>query len=386
MLYEIKNIFHFIILFQCLFFASFLLPKIKEKKYSNLILIIFLSAIIIVQIGGIGIYFVDVRNLLYNVFPQFYYLVFPFRYLFIPVLYLYVLSLSSKDFTYKKIYNLHFAPFLVIFCLVLFRNVMADPERLQEQILDFSLFNDTESQIYDLIELLQFLSYAIASFILLNNYARRIRNFYSSVERINLSWLKLVVIGFIIWKTVLSIDSILWNYIQYKVVEYTCYILYISAQIIFLVFLSMMFQKGLKQIVIFSVDNWHHSKGGKYEKTLLSEYRKEDYRNRILQYMEIAKPHLDPTISLQKLADALSIPSHHFSQVLNSEFKQNFFDFINSYRIKESKKILSELKSNKKTILEILYESGFNSKSVFNTAFKKHTGLTPTQYRQYENS
>jgi len=248
------------------------------------------------------------------------------------------------------------------------------------------LFNDIESQIYDLIELIQFLTYALASFMILNNYALRIRNFYSSIERINLSWLKFVVIGFIVWKTVLTIDTILWNYIHYTVVKYTCYILYIFAQIIFLVFLSVMFQKGLKQTVIFSVNNWHHSKGGKYEKTLLSEYIKEDYRNRILQYMETAKPHLDPTISLQKLTDALSIPSHHLSQVLNSEFKQNFFDFINLYRIKESKKILSELKSNKKTILEILYESGFNSKSVFNTAFKKHTGLTPTQYRQYENS
>lgn len=386
MLYEIKNIFHFIILFQCVFFASFLLSKIKEKKYSNLILIAFLSSIIIVQIGGIGIYFVELRNLLYNFFPQFYYLIFPFRYLFIPVLFLYVVSLSRKDFVYKKIYNLHFAPFLVVFCVVLLRNVMADPELLREQILDFSLFNDTESQVYDLIELLQFLFYAIASFVILNSYARRIKHFYSSIERINLSWLKLVVIGFIVWKTVLSIDAFLYHYIEYKVVEYTFYTLYVAAQIVFLVFLSVMFLKGLQQPVIFSFINGNNNKGEKYKKTLLAESRKVMYRKKIEHYMETAKPYLDPTLSLHELAEVLSISSHHLSQVINSEFKQNFFDFINSYRINESKKILSSNDSNEKTVLEILYESGFNSKSVFNSAFKKQTGLTPTQYRKVENT
>ena len=88
MIYDIKNIFHFIILFQCLFFSWFLVTKRKEKKNSNLILIAFLSSIIIVQIGGIGIYFIELRNFLYNFPPQFYYLIFPFRYLFIPILYL----------------------------------------------------------------------------------------------------------------------------------------------------------------------------------------------------------------------------------------------------------------------------------------------------------
>jgi len=128
MIYDIKNIFHFIILFQCLFFSWFLVSKRKEKKNSNLILIAFLSSIIIVQIGGIGIYFIELRNFLYNFLPQFYYLIFPFRYLFIPILYLYVLSLSRKDYIYKKIYNLHFVPFLLIFCVVLFRNILANPD------------------------------------------------------------------------------------------------------------------------------------------------------------------------------------------------------------------------------------------------------------------
>ena len=60
----------------------------------------------------------------------------------------------------------------------------------------------------------------------------------------------------------------------------------------------------------------------------------------------------------------------------------NFFDFINQFRIDEARSILKNPEKKQFTVLEILYEVGFNSKSSFNTAFKKHTGLTPTQYRK----
>ena len=102
--------------------------------------------------------------------------------------------------------------------------------------------------------------------------------------------------------------------------------------------------------------------------------------------MKNDKPFLDPALCLSDLASKLSIPPHHLSQVLNTCFNQNFFDFINSYRIKESKELLSIQAPIKKTILEIIYETGFNSKSVFNNAFKKYTGMTPSQFRKFNNS
>jgi len=102
--------------------------------------------------------------------------------------------------------------------------------------------------------------------------------------------------------------------------------------------------------------------------------------------METQKPYLDPTLCLNNLAEKLAIPTHHLSQVLNICLNQNFFDFINSYRIKESRRLLSEQDPRKKTIIEILYQTGFNSKSVFNVAFKKYTGMTPSQFRKLQNS
>jgi len=98
--------------------------------------------------------------------------------------------------------------------------------------------------------------------------------------------------------------------------------------------------------------------------------------------MDDEKPYLDPFLNIKMLKKKLSIQAHQLSQVINTSFSKNFFDFINSYRVEESKKLLTKYSPQEKTILEILYDCGYNSKSVFNTAFKKHTGLTPTQYRE----
>ncbi|MCD4693709.1 MAG: helix-turn-helix domain-containing protein [Calditrichales bacterium] len=107
---------------------------------------------------------------------------------------------------------------------------------------------------------------------------------------------------------------------------------------------------------------------------------------KLISFMKSEKKYLIPDLTLNELAEKVSIPPFHLSQILNTCLNQNFFDFINSYRIEESKKLLSEHSSNKKTILEIIYETGFNSKSVFNNAFKKYTGMTPSQFRNIQNS
>ena len=72
------------------------------------------------------------------------------------------------------------------------------------------------------------------------------------------------------------------------------------------------------------------------------------------------------------------------SELINRAFNQNFFDFINSYRIEEAKKMLTYDSDERRTVLEVLYDSGFNSKSAFNNAFKRNTGITPTEYRKHQ--
>lgn len=97
--------------------------------------------------------------------------------------------------------------------------------------------------------------------------------------------------------------------------------------------------------------------------------------------METERPYLADDISLESLARRLSLPERTLSRILNHHFNMNFFEFINHYRIGEAKRLLADPEQSCKTIMEILSEAGFSSKSTFNTIFKKKVGQTPSQYR-----
>jgi YesN/AraC family two-component response regulator len=97
------------------------------------------------------------------------------------------------------------------------------------------------------------------------------------------------------------------------------------------------------------------------------------------------KPFLNPTISISDVAKLLNVNAQHLSQVINEKAKLNFSDFINSYRIKLAKEILNSPEYNKLTIDAIAEKAGFNSKSPFYIAFKKHTGMTPKAFISLQN-
>ena len=86
-------------------------------------------------------------------------------------------------------------------------------------------------------------------------------------------------------------------------------------------------------------------------------------------------------IRLIQTARQLDMPVRELSLLINRLLNQHFFDFVNSFRIRKAMEMLKDPGKKEFTVLEILYEVGFNSKSSFNTAFKKYTQLTPTQYR-----
>jgi AraC-like DNA-binding protein len=98
-------------------------------------------------------------------------------------------------------------------------------------------------------------------------------------------------------------------------------------------------------------------------------------------YMTEKKPYLDPSLTIQELSNQIDIPVRDLSVLINHHMNQHFFDFVNEYRIQKAMNILKDQSKNELTVLEILYEVGFNSKSSFNTSFKKYTNLTPTAYR-----
>ncbi|MAP49286.1 MAG: hypothetical protein CMH90_07390 [Oceanicaulis sp.] len=101
---------------------------------------------------------------------------------------------------------------------------------------------------------------------------------------------------------------------------------------------------------------------------------------RVLAYMEAQTPYLDPDLNLARLSDQLAMTPREVSELLNQSHGVHFFDFINRYRVRHAQALLEA--QDGQSVLQILHASGFNSKSSFNTAFKKHTGLTPSAYRK----
>lgn len=96
--------------------------------------------------------------------------------------------------------------------------------------------------------------------------------------------------------------------------------------------------------------------------------------------MEQEAPYLDPDLSLRSLADQLAMHPNQLSWLLNECLGKNFNQFVNNYRIEAFKRLALDPANAHLTVLGLAYESGFNSKTVFNTYFKKETGLTPKQF------
>lgn len=98
--------------------------------------------------------------------------------------------------------------------------------------------------------------------------------------------------------------------------------------------------------------------------------------------MNKRKPHLDPELTIDKLAAMISCNRHHLSQVLNTNLGLGFYEYVNYFRVCEARVLLADELRKDHKIASIAYDAGFNSLSSFNDVFKKMTGQTPSQYRK----
>ncbi|REH45838.1 AraC-like DNA-binding protein [Tenacibaculum gallaicum] len=141
-----------------------------------------------------------------------------------------------------------------------------------------------------------------------------------------------------------------------------------------------------KMIELAAVKKEQTPKTVQYKNSSLTEKDKNYYMKIILNYMEKEKPYLDFEINQSELASQLSMSKHHLSEVLNLCFDQNFYQFINLYRVNDAQKIMKNSNYKDYKILAIAYEAGFKSKTSFNRVFKNHTGFTPSEFRKQQLS
>jgi len=298
-------------------------------------------------------------------------------FLYGPALYFYTKAMTHRNFKFHKHHLLHLLPFLAYCLFLIFKFHIQSVAIKQQLILQQYIYTYSEALSIIGFLNLQILIYIIAALMVLYNYRSAIKNIYSTVERINLSWLCFILFGyFLIWGINLA------DFISIMATGKSLQMLNIIDLILIFIFANVIVYKGLKQPEIYAgIED-----KPKYENSPLTEADIEHYLKKMTSYMQAEKPYLNPALNITHLARKLSIPSRYLSQVINQSLHKNFFDFVNSYRIEEAKRYLSDHAHHRKTVLEILYEVGFNSKSSFNNVFKKHTGMTPTEFKRWHRS
>lgn len=298
-----------------------------------------------------------------------------------PLLFLYLLSTIYSDFKLRTIHLLHLLP-LVVGILIFTPRFYGASEG--DRILFTENFNaQIEVRISYFVSTLTTIFYLFLMFFELNKYKKLLRENYANTVYFNYKWLfqlTLVVSAIFTISQFKQLYKFVGNDID------TLNIMRLALIIILLGFLFWIVLKSMYQPELFKAIDTKHQ----LIKRVVKDNRKipdnanstiESQIKELQDFMEEKEPFLDASLTLQKLAQQVKMPSRELSILINQQLNQHFFDFITSYRIKKAISLLEDPSNMKLTILEILYDVGFNSKSPFNKAFKKQTGQTPTEYR-----
>lgn len=301
----------------------------------------------------------------------------PFPLIHGPLLFLYAGALTNYFTEWKPKYLLHFLP--VIFFFLYYFNFFISTG--QEKI-DFvnKLIKKPDFVLiafYPLI-LISGFTYIFLTFFLLRRHHRNIlNNLSNSGEKNNLHWLRNLLAGMLIIWTVVVIGDFLTDSPSKDMA------IYISLSV-FVIFIGFY---GLRQGNIFMnlpgeylIQGLTEDKKQRYTKSGLKEDQANEIKRKLEKLMTEEKLFLDENISLPQLAKLINIHPNYLSQVINDRFQKNFYDFINTYRIEEFKRIVSLSKNRNKTFYALALDCGFNSKASFNSSFRKITGTTPSGF------
>ncbi len=288
-----------------------------------------------------------------------------------PFFYLYVQSMINKNFrwTYRQV--IHFIPAVAFWILYVVPAISSRPLRESIMSTPFEpLFGHTE-QIISVILGFTFLIIAYS------NYRQWIK--VTPTNHLKLKrWIhrfSIVMTSlFAIWGFIIAINF--WVF-EFGITTLTYNPLWIAFTLV-LIWFAFEVSRDPKFFLI-------HGKGYLGSNISLDKGEMDMIRQRLENIMKEEKPYIDPELSLNKLADSLKVNNKYLSALLNTGIGKNFYDFINCYRIEEVKNLLKNDENKNYTIEAIANKAGFKSKSSFNSAFKRHTKMTPREFMKSGN-
>ena len=268
-------------------------------------------------------------------------------------LFLYIKSITSESLSNIKT-MLYFLPCLAFFPFSFYPNLFEHP-------------------VFGIIYLITAITYIAASFVQLRRYLVYLNKNYANVEYADISWLNLLLYGNVFFYIVGTLSDF-FDFMPDKA---------IYAMSLFL-FMNITGLKAITQNVVFikrTAEPIEKASNETYINYGLKSAEAETLARKLQHYMETEKPYINPELCLNNLSAALDVYPHYITQVLNTVFNQNFYDYVNTYRVEEAKKQLKDPKNSNFTILSIAFDCGFNSKTAFNRAFKQKTSQTPSEFR-----
>lgn len=359
--------------FQAFLFAFYLIFKKEGKKLSNYFIAVFMML------------------LAYNVLDYFAKLIFNqlsenittvlqlFIYLAAPALYFHIKTSLYSNFTLKRKDFWHTLPFFMLLGVVIYLIIV--------EITSGGISQHTErivGIIFYAVLYLQTYSYLYFSYGLLRKHKGVFYENYSTTNTKRYTYIANLII-FIAVLYSLSIINIVtrWVY-DFESFSFISYVVISNVLMLFCWLIIL----GLRSPELFIDETKAQPSVKKLLKpnagnsAIKSKPESNEMIKRLYQYMNDEEPFLNASLTLYDLAKDTGISSRELSILINHTLNKHFFDFINEYRIKKAMDLIQDSNDEKLTILEILYQVGFNSKSSFNTAFKKHTGITPTEFKK----
>lgn len=301
----------------------------------------------------------------------------PFPLLYGPILYLYVLYSFRDQKDFLKIDYLHFLPVLLsyIYMLPFFFGYTVE-EKIK---VDKGLIEDqnTFSNLLLVAFIVSGFTYIILTYRKLRLRNKILDSNFSSHNRIQLNWLKYSLFCFLGVFTSGAIIVVLREFLKVQF-PFNADIIFYSFIVLFVFYIGY---SGIRQQNLFSnnkLDLVDVSSETEYKKSGLKSDEASAKHKELLGLMKAEKPYLIPKLTLSELAEKLNISSNHLSQIINQYEKVNFHDFVNTFRVNEF--IERAESTNNFNYLAHAFDSGFNSKSSFNSVFKKIKNSTPSQY------
>ena len=282
----------------------------------------------------------------------------------------------TRSFTKKDLW--HF----ILPCLIALLSVQTFFLPNAEKIRDYELQNEasnfTNFMVFLLLPLAAYWYFSLKKLI---QHQQNVQLFASSTESIDLAWL----LRFLLGVTLMLLAWVCERFFNLPyITSVSCFINLAGAYYLahFATQQGAIFsakQADIEAIQTLIEEN-DDLKAPKKQRLTLEQVTV--LKPKLVDLMQVQKPYLDSELSLPKLAEMLKLTTNELSYLINEGFNDNFFGFVNNYRVEESKRILTTPQYQHLSMVGIAFEAGFNSKTAFNSAFKKMTGISPTDFQK----